>query len=157
MFRYGVLVNNASLCRWNFLLPPFLKGVRGIRQTVSINHKRRIILFYNTKLKGQSRRLRKSMTDTERLLWSKIRGKQLKGYQFYRQRIIGNYIVDFYCPKAKLVIEIDGGQHYAGEELKKDKIRDDYMREHELKVLRASDREVFENLNGVVDRIYDNM
>ena len=97
------------------------------------------------------------MTDAERLLWSKIRGKQLKGYQFYRQKIIGNYIVDFYCPKAKLIIEIDGGHHYKDEGIKKDKIRDDYMRDHKLKVLRFSDREVFKNLNGVVERTYENL
>jgi len=84
------------------------------------------LLFYNTKLKGYSRQLRKNMTDAERLLWSKVRKKQLKGYQFYRQRIIGNYVVDFYCPKARLIIEIDGGQHYSDEGIKKDKIRDDY-------------------------------
>ena len=81
----------------------------------------------------------------------------MKGYQFYRQKIIGNYIVDFYCPKAKLIVEIDGSQHYDDEELEKDKIRDDYMREHELKVLRFSDREVFKNLNGVVEKIYENL
>ena len=52
------------------------------------------------------------MTDAERLLWSKVRMKQLKNLQFYRQRIIGDYIVDFYCPQAKLVIELDGEQHY---------------------------------------------
>jgi very-short-patch-repair endonuclease len=97
------------------------------------------------------------MTDTERLLWSKIRGKQLKGYQFYRQRIIGNYIVDFYCPKAKLVIELDGSQHSRGEALKEDRVRDNYMRGHKLKVIRFSDREVFENTNGVVERIYENI
>jgi very-short-patch-repair endonuclease len=140
-----------------FTIPPFLKGVRGIRQTVSINHKRRIILFYNTKLKGQSRRLRKSMTDAEKLLWSKIRGKQLKGYQFYRQRIIGNYIVDFYCAKAKLVIELDGSQHYGNKGIKQDAVRDNYMREQKLRVIRFSDRDVFENLNGVVESIYENM
>ena len=97
------------------------------------------------------------MTKAEGLLWLKVRGKQLKGYQFYRQKIIGNYIVDFYCPKAKLIIEIDGGHHYNDEGIKKDKIRDDYMREHKLKVLRFSDREVFENLNGVVERVYENL
>jgi len=89
------------------------------------------------------------------LLWSKIRAKQLKGYQFYRQRIIGNYIVDFYCAKAKLVIELDGGQHYSNKGLEKDKIRDDYIKEQKLEVLRFSDRDVFENLNGVVERIYE--
>jgi len=111
--------------------------------------------FYNTKLKTLSRQLRKNMTEAERLLWSKIRAKQLKGYQFYRQRIIGNYIVDFYCAKAKLVIELDGGQHYSNKGLEKDKIRDDYIKEQKLEVLRFSDRDVFENLNGVVERIYE--
>jgi len=111
--------------------------------------------FYNTNLKTLSRQLRKNMTDAERLLWSKIRAKQLKGYQFYRQRIIGNYIVDFYCPKAKLVIEIDGGQHNSNKGLEKDKIRDDSIEEQKLKVLRFSDRDVFKNLDGVVERIYE--
>ena len=83
----------------------------------------------------------------------KIRLKQLNGCQFYRQKIIGNYIVDFYCPKAKLVIEIDGGQHYSAEGIKRDKLRDDFMREHGLQVLRFSDRDVFENLTGAVERI----
>lgn len=57
---------------------------------------------YNKSLKQLSRNLRKNMTDAERLIWSKIRGKQLKGFQFYRQKIIGNYIADFYCPKLKM-------------------------------------------------------
>ena len=68
------------------------------------------MLSYNKSLTQLSRNLRRNMTDAERLLWSKIRSKQLKGFQFYRQKIIGNYIVDFYCPKSKLVIEVDGGQ-----------------------------------------------
>jgi len=97
------------------------------------------------------------MTDAEKLLWSKIRGKQLKGYQFYRQRIIGNYIVDFYCAKAKLVIELDGSQHYGNKGIKQDAVRDNYMREQKLRVIRFSDRDVFENLNGVVESIYENM
>jgi len=105
------------------------------------------------------------MTEAERLLWSKIRMKQLKGLHFYRQRIIANYIVDFYpvrkkaspreitsyltgrgkkhaaravrrnisngvyCPKAKLVIELDGGQHYSDDGIMKDKNRDEYMKD----------------------------
>jgi len=77
------------------------------------------MLLYNTNLKKYSQELRKNMTDAERLLWSKLRVKQLKGLQIYRQRIIGNYIVDFYCPKANLIIEIDGGQHYTDEGIKK--------------------------------------
>jgi len=115
------------------------------------------MLFYNKKLKGYSRQLRKDMTDAERLLWSRVRRKQLKGRQFYRQKIISNYIVDFYCPKAKLVVEIDGGQHYSDEGFKKDRIRDDYMKGYDLRVLRFSDREVFENLDGVIEKIYENL
>ena len=115
------------------------------------------MLFYNIKLKGYARQLRTNMTDVERLLWSKVRKKQLKGYQFYRQRIVGNYIVDFYCPKAKLIVEVNGGQHYNNKEIKKDKTRDDYMRKQGLKVLRFSDREILENLNGVIERIYGDL
>ena len=97
------------------------------------------------------------MTDAEKLLWSKIRAKQLKGRQFYRQRIIGNYIVDFYCPKANLIIELDGGQHYTDEGIKKDRIRNNYMREQGYRVLRFSDRELFENPKGVIEKIYGNL
>jgi very-short-patch-repair endonuclease len=60
-------------------------------------------------LKTFSQHLRKNMTDAEKMLWLRLRRKQLKGRQFYRQKIIGKYIVDFYCPKANLVIEVDGG------------------------------------------------
>jgi len=97
------------------------------------------------------------MTDAEKLLWSKLRRKQLKGLQIYRQRIIGNYIVDFYCPGSNLIIEIDGGQHFTDEGLKDDKIRDEYLSKKGFKVLRFSDKEVFENLDGVIKRIYENM
>jgi len=115
------------------------------------------MLLYNTKLKKYSQELRKNMTDAESLLWSKLRKRQMKGFQIYRQRIIGNYIVDFYCPKAKQIIEIDGGQHYTDSGAKEDRIRDNYMRDHGLKVLRFSDQEVFKNLNEVVEKIYENL
>ncbi len=115
------------------------------------------MLSYNGKLKDHSRKLRKNMTDSERVIWLKIRCKQLKGYQFYRQKIIGNYIVDFYCPKAQLVIEIDGGQHYIAEGAQKDRLRDNYMRGVGLRVLRFSDREVFANLNEVIEEIWKNL
>ena len=97
------------------------------------------------------------MTDAEKLLWSKVRRKQLQGHQFYRQRIIGNYIVDFYCPKAKLILEIDGGQHYTDEGIQNDRVRDDYMSDRQLAVLRFSNREVFENIEGVVERIHERL
>ncbi len=112
------------------------------------------MLSYDNHLKKYSQQLRKNMTDAERVLWSKIRGKQLKGHQFYRQKSIGNFIVDFYCPKGSLVIELDGGQHYSEEGKAKDDHRDKYMEGMRLRVLRFSDREIFENLRGVTEKIW---
>jgi very-short-patch-repair endonuclease len=84
-----------------------------------------------------------------------LRRKQLKDCQFYRQRIIGNYIVDFYCPKVKLIIEVDGGQHYTDEGNRKDKAREDYLRKVGMKILRIPDTEVLNNLEGVVEKIFE--
>ncbi len=94
------------------------------------------------------------MTDAERLLWSRIRRIQLEGFQFYRQKIIGNYIVDFYCPELKLVIEVDGGQHYIAEGKDKDHIRDDYMKKIGINVLRFSDRDVLKRIDAVMEKIW---
>ena len=69
----------------------------------------------------------------------------------------GNFIVDFYCPKAHLIVEIDGGQHYSDETKQRDAVRDDFMKSFGLRVLRFSDREVFENLSGIMERIWENM
>lgn len=115
------------------------------------------MLYYDKNLKDFSRNLRKKMTDAERLIWSKIRVKQLKGHQFYRQKPIGSYIVDFYCPKVNLIIELDGGQHYSDEGREKDTVRDDYIRLLGLTVLRFSDRDVFENLDGVIAVIWKHL
>jgi very-short-patch-repair endonuclease len=93
------------------------------------------------------------MTETEIFLWNRIRRKQLNGYQFYRQRNIGNYIVDFYCPAAKLIIELDGGQHYSEDGIKEDKLRDDFLSSLGLRILRFSDREVFKNIEGILEKI----
>ncbi len=105
------------------------------------------MLLYNNKLKHYSQELRKNMTDAERHLWSKIRMRQLNGLQFQRQRIIGIFIVDFFCPKEKLVIEVDGGQHYSIELAEADRMRDKYMKNHGLKVLRFTDTDVLKNID----------
>jgi very-short-patch-repair endonuclease len=97
------------------------------------------------------------MTDAENQLWTSIRKKQPKGYQFYRQKIVGNYITDFYCPKAHLVIEIDGAQHYDESGKNRDLVRDTYMESLGLRVLRFTNREVFENLDGVMERIWEHL
>ncbi|MEO0128469.1 MAG: DUF559 domain-containing protein [candidate division WOR-3 bacterium] len=114
------------------------------------------MLPYSKRLKHFARRLRRNMTDAEKLIWMKIRRKQLKGVQFYRQRIIGEYIVDFYCPKANLVIEIDGGSILENN-IKKDKARTDFFKRFGLKVIRFTDKEVFENPDGVIQKIYESL
>ena len=111
------------------------------------------MLPYNENLKQLSRQLRENMTDAERRLWANIRRKQLKGCQFYRQKPIGDYIVDFFCPRAKLVIEVDGSQHFSGEMTEYDRIRDAYMNNLGLKVLRFTNAEVLNCIEGVVESI----
>ena len=130
-----------------FLLPPFPKGGRGGF----------LMLPYNKNLKQLARELRKNMTDAERRLWSKIRRKQLKQYQFYRQKNLGEYIVDFYCPAAKLIVEIDGGQHYSNQYRAKDKARDKFLNNLGFRVLRFSNNDALKNIEEVVDTIYKHL
>jgi len=115
------------------------------------------VLPYNKNLKQPSRQLRGNMTDAERHLWAKIRMKQLKGYQFYRQKPIGDYIVDFFCPRAKLVIEVDGSHHLVGESIEYDRIRDEYLSDFGLRVLRFTNTGVLKHIEGVVERIGEEM
>jgi len=111
------------------------------------------MLPYNGNLKQLSRLLRENMTDAERRLWAKIRMKQLKGYQFYRQKPIGDYIVDFFSPRAKLVIEVDGSQHFSDEMTEYDRMRDDYMSSLGLRVLRFTNTDVLAHIDSVVESI----
>lgn len=111
---------------------------------------------YNKNLKQASRDLRNNLTDAEKLLWSKLRGKQILGLQFYRQKPILNYIVDFYCPAANLVIECDGGQHFTIEGLESDRTRDEALAQLGLKVLRFDNGQIMTKLDDVVEVIYQN-
>jgi very-short-patch-repair endonuclease len=109
--------------------------------------------LYNPKLKHLSQELRKNMTDAEKLLWSKLRMKQLKGLMFSRQKPIGGYIADFYCHKAKLVIEVDGGQHFSSDTIDYDRIRDEFISSLGLTVLRFTNTDVLQNIDGVIEVI----
>ena len=93
------------------------------------------------------------MTDSEQCLWSRLRRKQL-GILFYRQKPIGNYIVDFYAPQARLVIEVDGAQHLEEKHVLKDVQRDQYLKSQDLKVLRFNNLKVLQNIDGVMEVIY---
>jgi very-short-patch-repair endonuclease len=112
---------------------------------------------YNLHLKHNSRELCKNMTDAEIFLWSQIRMKQLNNCQFYRQKVIGDYIVDFFYPKYKLVIEVDGGQHYSDDMLNVDRKRDENLKSMGMKVLRFTNLDVLKNIDGVVARIIENI
>jgi len=85
------------------------------------------MLPYSRQLKQNSRELRSNMTDAEQKLWYRLRRKQINGWQFYRQKIIGSYIVDFYCPAARLVVELDGSQHFEPQHQAADQKRDAYL------------------------------
>ncbi|PKN29349.1 MAG: hypothetical protein CVU64_08735 [Deltaproteobacteria bacterium HGW-Deltaproteobacteria-21] len=112
------------------------------------------MLYYRTDLKQKARHLRKDLTDSERVLWSRVRGRQILGVQFYRQKPLGDYIVDFYSPKTRLVVEIDGSQHKEKNAAEKDRVRDEYLRKAGLRVIRFDSREVLEQTEAVTDVIY---
>lgn len=106
---------------------------------------------YRQNNKSNAKLLRKNMTKEERHLWYDF----LSHYPIhcYRQRMIGSYIVDFYCPKAKLVIELDGSQHFERHGTDSDAIRDMYLREQHLMVLRIPNNEINHNFNSVCEYI----
>ncbi len=95
--------------------------------------------------------LRKNMTPWERHLWYDF----LRGYpvRFQRQKAIGNYIADFYCAKARLVVELDGGGHYTAEQAQSDAIRTKALEAMNLRVLRICNLDVARNFNGVCEYI----
>lgn len=94
------------------------------------------------------------MTDAEKKLWSLLRNKRL-GVKFRRQVPYDCFILDFYCVEARLVIEVDGAQHYTAEGKRKDKMRDAELRSDGLEVLRFLNDEVLMNEEGVEQVIYE--
>ena len=106
---------------------------------------------HNKKLVPFARHLRKEMTKEERRLWFGF----LSGYRirFIRQKVIGQYIVDFYCAKANLVIEIDGSQHYEESTMRNDAKRTEFFNSLGLTVLRIANNEITQNFNGVCEFI----
>lgn len=113
------------------------------------------MLYYNKNLKTNAQQLRSNSTDAEILLWSRLRRKQLFNIQFYRQKPIGNYIVDFYAPLVRLIIEVDGGQHFKENHIQKDKERDLFMEKQGLTVLRFDNLQVRQCLDKVTEVIFN--
>ena len=95
------------------------------------------------------------MTDSELKLWQTIRRKQILDVQFYRQKPIGPYIVDFYSSSPKIAIELDGSQHYLPEQIEKDKNRDKYLTLLNITILRFDNSQIMQNCDAVLQIIMD--
>ncbi|MBL7047750.1 MAG: endonuclease domain-containing protein [Candidatus Marinimicrobia bacterium] len=98
---------------------------------------------------GKCRFLRKNQTDAERKLWSLLRNRQLAKVKFRRQFSVDRYILDFYSPEYKLGIEADGGQHFSDEGKVKDELRTGKLAEYGIQILRFSDLDILQNIEGV--------
>jgi len=106
-------------------------------------------LPYNPNLKDKAKALRKAGNLAEVLFWNQVKRKKLMGLDFHRQKIIGNYIVDFYCPELNMVIEIDGASHL--NKIEYDKKRESYLKSLGLEIIHYNDLDVKKNLNGVIE------
>jgi very-short-patch-repair endonuclease len=150
---FTIQVIEASVCALNIfttatLAPPFSKGrLGGIT-----------VANYRPDLKQKARTLRSNMTDAEQKLWYYLRRKQIQNIQFYRQRPrkrkTGNYIVDFYAPSIKLIIEIDGAQHAETENMAYDENRTLHLNQLGLNVIRFNNRQILLEPNNVLESIH---
>lgn len=100
------------------------------------------------------RKLRSEMTPAENKLWIRLRSKQLQNLKFRRQHGIGPYIVDFYCPEKKLVIEVDGDVHAELEQKAKDQEREDYLKKLGLQIIRYRNNDILQNLECVLEDLF---
>ena len=109
------------------------------------SNKKELIKFRKT--------LRNNLTPAEATLWKHIKNKQIYNIQWRRQFSIGTYILDFYCPKAKLAIELDGKEHYTIAGDKYDYERDNFISSKGIKILRYENKEIWESIEQVIDEI----
>ena len=109
--------------------------------------------FNRSEEKAKRRLLRNDLTAAESVVWSKVRSKQVHGLKFRRQYSIGPYVVDFYCPARKLAVEIDGDSHYIAGSNEYDAQRQTFIESFGIRFLRFTNREVHQNLDGVLEEI----
>ena len=112
-------------------------------------------IFNKNCYKRLRQKLRKEIPRAEIILWNRLRRKQIANLKFHRQYSIGNFIVDFYCPEIKLVVELDGDTHFSDNHQEKDRLRDDKLKRLGLNILRFNNNDVYHNLAGVIDKIYE--
>ena len=109
---------------------------------------------YNDKiLKLRRKDLRKSETDSEKMLWKYLRNKQFYGIKFLRQYSVGPYILDFYCPRARLAVELDGGGHAEIDQKIYDRDRTNYIKDKDIKVIRFWNTDILKNTEAVLETI----
>ena len=107
-------------------------------------------IYYNQNLKLLARNHRNDSTKSEIKLWQELKGKKILGYKFLRQKPIGNYIVDFFCNKLKLEIELDGYTHQFDDVIVKDEKKELYLNSIGITVLRFNDNDVINDMNNVL-------
>lgn len=105
----------------------------------------------NQEIEEAARRLRRELTPAESILWQALRGRQLEGLKFRCQHPVGRFIVDFYCPSAKLVIEVDGGIH--DQQQAYDQARTEKLEAFGYRVLRFTNDQVMKDLSAVLEQI----
>ena len=112
-------------------------------------------MYYNANINIQNRAidLRKNETEAEKLLWNKLKRKQVSGYKFRRQHPIEHFIVDFYCHEVKLVIELDGEIHDIAENKEYDTNRTFEIEKYGIKIIRFKNERIYENIDNVINEI----
>ena len=144
-----------------FILSPGLRGTRGkasegvnMNDTKMENKEKYYQCNNRHELLDTRRQLRKAGEPAEAVLWQCIKSRQILGFKFRRQFSVGPFILDFYCPEAKLGIELDGAGHYTIDGAKYDQQRSNYLfSEYNIKILRFENRDLYYNLEGVLNEI----
>jgi len=127
--------------------PPLYKGrLGGVEYSMTK-------AFNKASEKQKRKMLRSNMPKAEVILWSKLKGKGLMGYKFRRQYSIGSFVIDFYCPKLKLAIEVDGDSHFIEGAEDYDKERQAIIEAYGIKFFRFTNKEICENIEGVLTSV----
>ncbi len=110
-------------------------------------------IFQHPEKLDQRRKLRNNATETEQILWSRLRKKGIGGYKFIRQYSVGCYILDFYCPRYRLAVEVDGSQHGEPENQVYDEVRTKFLESQGIEVIRFWNAEIYHRIEDVCSEI----
>ncbi len=114
---------------------------------------KKIVINNKSELKNYRKQLRNSSTSAEAVLWTYLQKSQVENRKFRRQHSLGNFIADFYCPSEKLVVELDGEDHFWEPGIEKDRIKENYLKSIGIKVIRFENKWVFEDIAWVLEQI----